>query len=536
MSRIPPLSFMLVLAGICIFLIGLDIGKKAFRKTAGKGISRFMYNISHNRFLSFVFGIGLSAISQSSTAASSFSVGLVDLGMLPLESAIVVNMGASIGTAFVTLIISLDLIMWAPLILAASTVVRRIGRGRIAETASLLEGISLLLTGMMILEAGVTPLLSGGTAREILMAAASNPLYVGAASFALVSLIQSSPAVMAIAIALVSAGILPLPSIVAVVLGSHLGASSMVLISSMGARVNARRLAWSNFIYRLAGIALFIPLSGYVTDITSSMTSSMTLQVALIHLSVTGLNVLLGLPFCSLLASAVQKMLLPSAREAMGEPAYLSEEMQQFPLMAMNLLVKEMTRLGNYCEEMFALLVENDEEDRHDTESFGESTGRLLSACIDFFSGIGSPGRDDYWKDEYGCISYSLAALGDLVRTVSENLSPLLERKECRLWLETAAGGDFRNLAGILSRLMAQSVGAFALGGKEMSRAAVKTWRIYLERDRSIRRAFFGKGSEVPSGMDLYIWECLAVSNRIARASYELARGSAMEPDKTKEW
>ena len=535
MTRTLLVPFMLVLAGICIFLIGLDIAKKTFKEAAGKGISRFMYNISHNRFLSFVFGIGLSAISQSSTAASSFSVGLVDLGMLPLESAIVVNIGASIGTAFVTFVISLDLIVWAPLILAVSTVTARVGRGRIAGIARTAEGLSLLMTGMLILETGVAPLISDGLLRDVVEAAAGNPLYVGAVSFLLVSLIQSSPAVMAMAIALASAGVLPLPSIVAVVLGSHMGAATIVLLSAAGARVNARRLAWSNFIYRLAGVMLFTPLSGYVTGITSSMTSSLPVQVGLVHLSVTGLNVILGLPLCSLLAELVQRLVLPSEREAAGEPAFLSAEMQEFPLMAMNLLVKEMTRLGNYCEEMFALLADIGRNGDRMTY-LRDGTKRLLSSCIDFFSGIRPPGPQDYWKDEYGCISYSLAALGDLARAIGDGLYPLAEEGDCRPFYENKEDWS-AELVRILSRLMAQSVGAFALGGKEMSIAAVRTWEKYLELDKSIRYGLFGQGSKTRSAGagDLRIWECLAVSNRIARASYELARGSSAEYGEEKE-
>lgn len=525
---IPFLPAMLVIGGICIFLIGLDISKRAFRKAVGEGMSRFMYKISQNGLLSFLFGIGLSAISQSSTAASSFSVGLVDIGMLSLESAILVTMGASIGTAFVTLLISLDLVICAPLILAASTITARLGRGNLSKAAKLLEGISLLLTGMLILKVGIEPLLSQGLIRHVLLEASRTPLYLGAASFVLVSVIQSSPAVMAIAIALASSGLLPLSSLVAVVLGSHLGSSSMVLMASMGARVNARRLALSNFIFRLAGVTAFIPFSGYVTDLVSSMVSSMSPQVALIHITVTSFNVLVGLPFFHVLAEFARTLIIPSRDEEIGEPAFISPSMQEFPVMAMNLLAKEMIRLGSFSEELFVLLLEN-ENMQEKLPYLKTGISRLQKECVRFFSGIQPPGPDDYWKNEYSCLSSSLAAMEDLTNTLSHNMYLLLDKDRNILFPGSLLAQDISEISKIMLRLMSQSVGAFALGGKEMSRTAKKTWSRYLQKDKSIRTELLANKAGIQPGEYLRIWKFLTIGNRIARASFELARGALVE-------
>lgn len=527
-GTIPLLPSMLVTGGICIFLIGLDISKRAFRKAVGGGLSKFMYRIGHSTILSFLFGTSLSAISQSSTAASSFSVGLVDIGMLPLESAIIVTMGASIGTVFVTLLISLDLIFWAPLMLAMSTIMSRVSRGKIERISRLMEGVSLILTGMLILKVGIEPLLSEEVIKNILLAASANPIYLGAISFALVSIIQSSPAVMAIAIALASAGILTLPSIVAIVLGSRLGSSTMVLLASLGSRVNARRLAWSNFIFRLWGILTFIPLSSYVTSFTSQLTSNMSTQVALIHISVACFNVLFGIPFFRILARLMEKIILPSREEEMGEPAFLSFSMQEFPVMAMNILAKEMIRLGSFCEELFALLLDHSGMENR-IPHLRKGIRRLVKECVRFFSGIQPPGTDDYWKHEYNCISYSLAAMEELTETLSENMYELLQSQDNPLSMDSPAGEQIRQTSCVLARLITQSVGAFALGGKEMSRTAKKTWWNYLVQDKKLRARLIEKGFAGHPGEDLKVWEFLTTSNRIARAAYELARGTVID-------
>lgn len=522
------LPLMLVSGGICIFLIGLDLSTKAFRKALGERLSHLMYKLSHSKKLSFFFGISLSAISQSSTAASSFAVGLVDVGMLPLESAILVTMGASIGTTFVTLLISMDLIIWAPLLLVFSTIMAKLGKGNTMKTGLLLQGLSLLLTGMLILKIGIDPLVSEGYIKDFMVTASGNPLYLGMASFAFVSIIQSSPAVMAIAIALASAGILTLPSIVAVVLGSHVGSSSIVLLAGLGSRVNARRLAWSNFIFRIAGALIILPLSGYLTTFTSYLTPSMSTQVALIHIAVAGFNILVLAPFTSILARTVQFLFHPSADEAIGEPVFLNNSMQEFPIMGLNLLAKEMVRLGNLCEELFYIIMDRTQPQER-IPPLREGTDRLLSSCIDFLSGIQPPGTDEYWKHEYSCISYSLAALKDMTKTISENMYFLLEEKENEILGAMDKEHEFIALINLLSRLITQSVGSFALGGKEMSKTAKKTWGKYLDKDKEIRRVLLGRNYSFRPGEELSLWEYLSVGNKIARASFELARGSLFE-------
>lgn len=522
------LPLMLVSGGICIFLIGLDLSTKAFRRALGERLSHIMYRLSHSKKLSFFFGISLSAISQSSTAASSFAVGLVDVGMLPLESAILVIMGASMGTTFVTLLISIDLILWAPLLLVFSTIMAKLGKGNTMKTGLLLQGLSLLLTGMLILKIGIDPLVSKSYIKDFMIMASGKPLYLGMASFALVSIIQSSPAVMAIAIALASAGILTLPSIVAVVLGSHAGSSSIVLLAGLGSRVNARRLAWSNFIFRIAGTLIIIPLSGYLTTLTSYLTPSMSRQVALIHIAVAAFNVLVFVPFTSILARTVQFLFHPSPDEAIGEPVFLNNSMQEFPIMGLNLLAKEMVRLGNLCEELFYIIMDRTQFQER-IPPLREGTNRLLSSCIDFLSGIQPPGTDEYWKREYSCISYSLAAMKDMTKTISENMYFLLEEKENEILGAMDREHEFKALIKMLSRLITQSVGAFALGGKEMSKTAKKTWGKYLEKDKEIRRSLLGRKYPFHPGEELSLWEYLSVGNKIARASFELARGSLIE-------
>ena len=72
----------LLLGGLGVFLHGMEYSASAFRESLGDRTRRLLASLGERKSLSFLFGILLSILSQSSTVAISFAVGLVDSGLL----------------------------------------------------------------------------------------------------------------------------------------------------------------------------------------------------------------------------------------------------------------------------------------------------------------------------------------------------------------------------------------------------------------------------------------------------------------------
>ena len=71
-----------LLAGVGIFIVGMNFMGDALEKSAGSGMKKLLGKISNNRFSGLGIGTGVTAIIQSSSATSVMVIGLVNAGVL----------------------------------------------------------------------------------------------------------------------------------------------------------------------------------------------------------------------------------------------------------------------------------------------------------------------------------------------------------------------------------------------------------------------------------------------------------------------
>ena len=91
-------SLIWLLAGVGVFIVGMNFMSEALGKSAGEGMKRLLGRISNNRFSGVGIGAGVTAIIQSSSATSVMVIGLVNAGVMTLMQATPIIMGANIGT------------------------------------------------------------------------------------------------------------------------------------------------------------------------------------------------------------------------------------------------------------------------------------------------------------------------------------------------------------------------------------------------------------------------------------------------------
>ena len=91
-------SMIWLLAGVGVFIVGMNFMGDALEKSAGGGMKRMLEKINNNRFSGVGIGAGVTAIIQSSSATSVMVIGLVNAGVMTLMQATPIIMGANIGT------------------------------------------------------------------------------------------------------------------------------------------------------------------------------------------------------------------------------------------------------------------------------------------------------------------------------------------------------------------------------------------------------------------------------------------------------
>ena len=104
-----------LLGGLSLFLYGMQMMSNGLEAAAGNKMKRILERLTANRILGVLVGAGITAVIQSSSATTVMVVGFVNSGMMTLQQAVWIIMGANIGTTITGQLIALDIGAIAPL-------------------------------------------------------------------------------------------------------------------------------------------------------------------------------------------------------------------------------------------------------------------------------------------------------------------------------------------------------------------------------------------------------------------------------------
>src|SRR6056297_3506724 len=95
-----------LLAGLGIFLFGVFLMEDSIKALAGKAFRTLIRRYTETRISSILSGALSTAILQSSSAVNLMVLAFVGAGIMSLQSAVGVILGANIGTTFTAWIVA----------------------------------------------------------------------------------------------------------------------------------------------------------------------------------------------------------------------------------------------------------------------------------------------------------------------------------------------------------------------------------------------------------------------------------------------
>ena len=254
-------SLIWLLAGVGIFIVGMNFLSNALEKSAGSGMKKMLGKISNNRFSGVAIGAGVTAIVQSSSATSVMVIGLVNAGVMTLMQATPIIMGANIGTTVTGLLVALknDYFNMAMFFLAFLGVVFGFLKSeKMKLVGSLLSGLGLIFVGLELM--GSEQAFRNPQIMEMfegIFEVVNNPFLLILIGILFTALIQSSSAATGIVITMVGTGILSLDIALFIILGANIGTCVTALLASVGANENSKRIALIHFTFNVAGALFF---------------------------------------------------------------------------------------------------------------------------------------------------------------------------------------------------------------------------------------------------------------------------------------
>ncbi|MBO5228368.1 MAG: Na/Pi cotransporter family protein, partial [Lachnospiraceae bacterium] len=183
-----------LLGGLALFLYGMQMMSDGLEGAAGNRMKQILEKLTSNRILGVVVGAGITMVIQSSSATTVMVVGFVNSGMMTLNQAVWIIMGANVGTTITAQLVSLDIGMLAPLIAFIGVAILVFFKmPKLNHYAKIMAGFGVLFIGMDMMGAAMVPLRSSEAFIE-LMTKFTNPVLGILAGMIFTAIIQSSSA------------------------------------------------------------------------------------------------------------------------------------------------------------------------------------------------------------------------------------------------------------------------------------------------------------------------------------------------------
>ena len=357
-----------LLGGLSLFLYGMQMMSNGLEAAAGNKMKRILERLTANRILGVLVGAGITAVIQSSSATTVMVVGFVNSGMMTLQQAVWIIMGANIGTTITGQLIALDIGAIAPLFaFIGVAMIVFLKKEKLHHIGSILAGLGILFIGMDMMSAAMMPLRES-EAFISLMTQFSNPVLGILAGAIFTAIIQSSSASVGILQALASSGVIGLPQAVYVLFGQNIGTCITAVLAAIGTSRNAKRTTIIHLSFNIIGTIVFTIIC-MVTPFVSLMeglTPNVSAQIANTHTIFNITTTLLLLPFGTQLAKMATKI-LPDRAEEKEDTMHLEYIQPMIPIetrgetkigisaIAVNAIRNELTRMTKMAKENVAL-------------------------------------------------------------------------------------------------------------------------------------------------------------------------------------
>lgn len=349
-----------LLGGLALFLYGMQMMSTNLEAAAGNKMKQILERLTSNRFLGVLVGAVITALIQSSSATTVMVVGFVNSGLMTLNQAVWVIMGANIGTTITGQLIALDIGALAPLIaFIGVAILVFVKNKKLQHIAGIVAGIGVLFIGMDMMSSAMSPLRDEPQFVE-LMTRFSNPLLGILVGAGFTALIQSSSASVGILQALAMSGVIDLHSAVFVLFGQNIGTCITAVLASIGTTRNAKRATAIHLLFNIIGTAIFVVIS-LVTPFTDFMIrmapGNPMAQIANVHTTFNLVTTILLLPFGTMLVKAVEKLLPDTQARVMDEDHWLEGLMASKHHLGVSTIA--ISQLREEIRDMMSMAVKN---------------------------------------------------------------------------------------------------------------------------------------------------------------------------------
>jgi len=426
-----------LVGAVVLLLWGTRMIRTGVMRGFGPQLKSVLGHASAGRFRAAGLGAIVGTALQSSTAAALLAGSFVSAGALALIPALAIMLGADVGASIAAQVFAAGISgFWSPLVLIGYIVFvlfyaqhsgwRYLGR--------ILMGLGFALLGLQLIGLSAGEIRDSALVSSIVDAASQNVLVSIIVGALLVWIMHSSLAAVLLIASLAAMDLASPSAFFALVLGANLGAALPAITATLGDSVEARRVPLGNLIFRLLGVALFIPVMSWVTPWIAELSMDPVRQIVNLHLLFNVALCLAMIFLISPVASLVTAMLPDSSGESeKWAPRNLDASSLESPNIALGTAGRETLRMGDLVEDMLAntmrVFETDDQTLRQQIVDSDDHVDRLHEAIKIFLTRLSREELDP--DDSQRCVDIitfttNLEHVGDIVE---KNLMDVAEKK-----------------------------------------------------------------------------------------------------------
>ena len=348
------LTLLNLLSAVALLVWGTHIVRTGVMRVYGADLRRVLSRSVEKKPMAFLAGIGVTALVQSSNATTLLVTSFVAQNLVSLTPALVVVLGADVGTAIMARILTFDLSWLSPLFIFFGVVFflrrKQTRAGQIGRAAI---GLGLILLALQLIVAAAKPITQAAGV-QVLFSTLTGDIMLDAligAVFAIIS--YSSLAAVLITATLTATGVISFKVALCLGIGANLGSGLLAMINASGSNAAGKRVALGSLLFKLIGSIVILPFVDYIADLLDKLPVNDEEMVIFFHVFYNLVRCLVMVPFAEPMARLCRRMIADDAENQTHlKPKHLDSSALDTPALALANAARETLRIGDVVEQM----------------------------------------------------------------------------------------------------------------------------------------------------------------------------------------
>jgi len=348
------LTLLHLLSAVALLVWGTHIVRTGIMRVYGANLRSVLSRSVEKKPVAFCAGIGVTALVQSSNATTMLVTSFVAQDLVALTPALVIVLGADVGTALMARVLTFDLSWLSPLLIFIGVIIflsRK--QSRVGQLGRVGIGLGLVLLALELIVTAVTPI-TQASGIKVIFASLTGDIMLDALIGAVFAIITySSLAAVLLTATLTATGIISFDVALCLVIGANLGSGLLAMINNSAANAAARRVALGSFLFKLVGGVIVLPFVHVLATQMQRIPLGSADLVIYFHVFYNLIRCLAMVPFAEPMARFCRRVIRESPElDTRMKLKHLDPTDLEIPALGLVNATRETLRMGDVLEQM----------------------------------------------------------------------------------------------------------------------------------------------------------------------------------------